>query len=86
MWISHLFAPITSAQTTVIGLHFPDLTIVVTAIREAFVITVTEVHKNGAQRYSVQTNKLADRSHFDLLFISLNVFAASDFRLPPRGR
>jgi hypothetical protein len=42
---SHLFSPVTSAQTTVIGLHFPDLTIVVTAIREAFVIIITEVHK-----------------------------------------
>jgi hypothetical protein len=42
---SHLFSPVTSAQTAVIGLHIPDLTIVVTAIREAFVVIITEVHK-----------------------------------------
>lgn len=57
---SHLFWPVASAQTTVIGLHFPDITIVVTAIREAFVIIITEV-PNSAQRYSVQMNTLADR-------------------------
>jgi len=42
---AHLFWPVTSAQTTVIRLLFPDLTIVVTAIREAFVIVITEVYK-----------------------------------------
>jgi hypothetical protein len=37
---SHLFSPVSAAQTTVTGLHVPDLTIV-TAVHEAIVVIVT---------------------------------------------